>query len=1074
MERGAGSEQGSPESEMGDGDNDSVGYGAEMEVDAGSGSAGAAPASSASASASASAYAARAGAYDGVDPFEGMEFDDEEDAWTFYNVYAHRVGFSTRISVMHRSRRDGSVMSRQFVCAKEGFRTYRGKNEVARADAAANAADEDSARGRRTRAVTRVGCKAMIRVKKQDNGRWTVTKLETAHNHPLVPASQAHCLRPHKPLSECGKQRTFGGHRNGGTLLAIEPPPTPLTPPVPQPSIAQVVPQYVPDGIANGTRVILDYVKRMQAEDPAFFYAMQFVEGRPVGNVFWADARARMAYKDFGDAIVLDDYCKRSKYEIPLVAFTGVNHHCQAVLFGCAIIADNSEASFVWLFETLLLAMSGHRPVSLTMEHDNAVESAASKVLPQTRLRFCMWHIMNEAQDKLSHFLNAFPSFHEDFINCINISETIDEFEANWKALISKFSSQNTEWLNSMYNCRHHWVPAYLRDTFFGDVSLKQQCASRSSLFEGYINAKTDSQSFIQQYEKALDCCYEKEVKEEFETKYSLPDIKTSSPIEKQGAELYTRSMFLKFQQELIEASVSTAEMVKEEGIVSVYKVTKSEGSGKPSTVEFSSSESSATCSCRMLEGVGIVCRHILTVFGARGISALPSQYFVKRWTKNALDRSSSKKIDEVSRVDEPKEEQRSSAEDGEQSLTWRYNSLCREALRYAEEGATSLDVYIVAMQALQEAANRVNMAKRGIGQVAPLAVVPIAAQPPESFGKLQEISSNQKRKRKRNANNSRENSVPNQLMYVQQPVNFLFLAPGSSSGSQGPSQQAPVSLSTQYGQTSDANHSVDENTSLASVAADKYSGLPDQNASASAPSSENVQGGEAKAAGAVSLIKESHELSQANGNRECSVNTLNSNAQPQLVTVPIGLCFQSVDGSKIPSAGMNSVNSGDVSSNGKVPFGLHQLQSSTQQPATHPQTKTLDSTDSRANPEGSFIRAAAIAAGARIASPSDAASIIKAAQSKGAIRIRPGESLPNYLKPLAPKPLSSLPPVNTPNSVHASPGHTQPGQRSFGDSVAAKDAIFGSTDSSNEEYDDDDTDEDDDEGLTGDEAERE
>ncbi|TVU45840.1 hypothetical protein EJB05_05343, partial [Eragrostis curvula] len=646
MERGAGSEQGSPESEMGDGDNDSVGYGAEMEVDAGSGSAGAA-------SASASAYAARAGAYDGVDPFEGMEFDDEEDAWTFYNVYAHRVGFSTRISVMHRSRRDGSVMSRQFVCAKEGFRTYRGKNEVARADAGTG--DEDSGRGRRTRAVTRVGCKAMIRVKKQDNGRWTVTKLETAHNHPLVPANQSHCLRPHKPLSECGKQRPFGGHRNGGTPLAIEPPPTPLTPP-------------------------------------------------------------------------------------------------------------------------------------------------------------------------------------------------------------------------------------------------------------------------------------------------------------------------------------------------------------------------------------------------------------------------------------EPKDEQKNSAEDGVHSPSWRYNSLSREALRFAEEGASSLEVYIVAMQALQEAANRVNMAKRGIGQVAPLAVMPIAAQPPESFGQVHEISSGKQKKRRRSSNSSKENFTSNPLMYVQQPVNFLFVAPGSSSALPGPSHlvaAAPVSLSTQYGQTSGANHSVDNSAPPAYVAVDKFPGFAEQNASA--PSSGNVEGGETKSTGAAAQIKESYELSQANGNSGCSVNALNSNAAPQLVTIPIGLC-PSMDGSKISPAGMNSLNPGDVSSNGKVSFGRHPAQSSEQQPTTHAQTKTPDDIDSRGNPEGSSIRAAAIAAGARIASPSDAASIIKAAQSKGAIHIKPGENLPNYLKPLTPKPLTSLPPVNTPNLEHASPGHMQSGKLRFGDSAAAKDAIFGSTDGSDDEYDDDNTDDDDDEdeGLTGDDAEHE
>ncbi|XP_006651650.1 protein FAR1-RELATED SEQUENCE 5-like isoform X2 [Oryza brachyantha] len=1068
MERGgggggvAGSEQGTPESEMGDGDNDSVDYAAEMEVDA-SGNGAAADA----------AYAARAGAYDGVDPFEGMEFDDEEDAWTFYNVYAHRVGFSTRISVMHRSRRDGSIMSRQFVCAKEGFRTYRGKNEVS---PVAGGSGEDSARGRRTRAVTRVGCKAMIRVKKQDNGRWAVTKLETEHNHPLVPPNQAHCLRPHKPLSECGKQRAFGVPRNGGMLLAIEPPPTPVSPPVLQISVPQGAPSYTRDCIGDHVRVILDYVKRMQAEDPAFFYAMQFIDGHPVGNIFWADARARMAYKHFGDAVFLDDYCKRSKFQLPLVAFTGVNHHCQPVLFGCAIIGDNSEASFAWLFETLLLAMSGQHPDSLTTEHDSDIQSAAFKVLPRTRHRFCRWHILNEAHDRLSHLSNAFPSLHEELVNCINMSETIDEFEANYMALITKVGLGNSEWLYSMYNCRQHWVPVYLRDTFFGDESSKEECASRSSFFDGYISSKTDSQSFIQQYEKALDCCYEKEVKEEFETKYSLPEIKTSSPIEKRGADLYTRSMFLKFQQELVDASVSSLEIIKEDGKSRIYKVTKSAGSEKSHTVKFNSLENSATCSCQMFEHLGIVCRHILTVFGTHCVSSLPSQYIVKRWTKYAMERNPDKKMDEVSKVNEPKEEQKSGVEDGEQSQTWRYNSLCREALRYAEEGASSVEVYIVAMQALQEATNKVNMAKRGIGQVspnAPLAVMPIAAQPPtEGFRKAQEIGFNQRKKRRRNSNNKVTENSSNQLMYLQQPVNFLFVAPGTSSGPQGPNQivaAVPVSSSVPHGQTSRANHSTDGNTTPCSVAAQKHSDLPSRNASA--PSFGNVvQEGEIKSSGFSSQIKESHELSQGNGSKGNSVAS--STPSPQLVTVPVGLCLPSMDSSRTSADAMNSTNSGSMNSNGNASFGLCQSQS------THSQTRTLaDNADPRPFPEGSSIRAAAIAAGARIASPSDAASIIKAAQSKGAIHIRPVEGVSNYLKPLAPQPLSSLPPGNIPSSVHASSSQAQPGRCSFGDSAAAKDAIFGSTDSSDEdEYDeDDDTDDnDEDEGITGDEVEQE
>jgi hypothetical protein len=185
---------------------------------------------------------------------------------------------------------------------------------------------------------------------------------------------------------------------------------------------------------------------------------------------------------------------------------------------------------------------------------------------------------------------------------------------------------------------------------------------------------------------------------------------------------------------------------------------------------------------------------------------------------------------------------------------------------------------------------------------------------------------------------------------------------------------------------------------------------------------------------------------------------------------IPLTMSF----GITCGAAGVNSSNHGDVNSNIKVSFGLHPAQSSAQRLSTHSQAKAPDSIDSLGNPEGSSIRAAAIAAGAHIASPSDAASIIKAAQSKGAIHIKPGENLPNYLKPLAPKPLTSVPPVNTPNSELASPGHTQPGRLRFGDSTATKDAIFGSSDGSDDEYDDDNIDDDEEEGLTGDDLEHE
>jgi hypothetical protein len=108
------------------------------------------------------------------EPFEGMEFESEEAAKLFYVNYARLNGFRARISRYCRSRRDNSIISRQIVCSKEGFREVRTKKVLT-----------DEGKTKRPRMITRVGCKAMIVVKKMNSGKWMVSKFEKEHNHSL-------------------------------------------------------------------------------------------------------------------------------------------------------------------------------------------------------------------------------------------------------------------------------------------------------------------------------------------------------------------------------------------------------------------------------------------------------------------------------------------------------------------------------------------------------------------------------------------------------------------------------------------------------------------------------------------------------------------------------------------------------------------------------------------------------------------------------------------------------------------------------------------------------------------------
>ncbi|XP_031270750.1 protein FAR1-RELATED SEQUENCE 5-like [Pistacia vera] len=109
------------------------------------------------------------------EPYEGMMFESEEAAKAFYDEYARRVGFLTRIVSSRKSERDGSIISRRLACNKEGFNVNRQKSGRVRI---------------RKRESIREGCKAMILVKREKPGRWVVTKFVREHNHTLVVSSE--------------------------------------------------------------------------------------------------------------------------------------------------------------------------------------------------------------------------------------------------------------------------------------------------------------------------------------------------------------------------------------------------------------------------------------------------------------------------------------------------------------------------------------------------------------------------------------------------------------------------------------------------------------------------------------------------------------------------------------------------------------------------------------------------------------------------------------------------------------------------------------------------------------------
>ncbi|KAK9948205.1 hypothetical protein M0R45_003792 [Rubus argutus] len=568
-----------------------------------------------------------------LEPYEGMIFESEEAAKAFYNSYARRIGFSTRVSMSRRSRRDGAIIQRSFVCAKEGFRM----------DKHDKLGPDRDGRVKRPRAETRVGCKAMLVVKIQDSGGWVVSSFVKEHNHELVPPNKVHCLRSHRHVS--GSAKTLIDTLQGAGIG-------------PSGIMSALIKEY--GAISNvgfterdcrnymrssrqrtlggDTQVLLDYLKNKQAKDPAFFYAVQGDRDQCMSNIFWADPKARSDYTYFGDTVNFDTTYRSNR--------------------------------------TWIMAMSGRPPVSITTDHDRVIRLAITQVFPETRHRFCKWHIFKECQEKLSHVLSEHSNFEAELHKCVNLTESIEEFESCWLSLVEKYDIREHEWLQAIYADRRQWVPIYLRDTFFAEMYITQRSDTMNSYFDGYINASTTLQLFVKQYEKALESRYEKEVKADYDTINTAPLLKTPSPMEKQAGDLYTRKLFMKFQEELVETLTFLATKVEDEEAGSLYQVAKFGETHRAYFVKFYVHEMKAFCSCQI---------------GGREMPRVT--VILEERASNSLNRS-------------------------QESLTVRYNNLRHEALNYVDEGVKTVEIYDVAIGALQEAADKVALENKKAGRL--------------------------------------------------------------------------------------------------------------------------------------------------------------------------------------------------------------------------------------------------------------------------------------------------------------------------------------------------------------------
>jgi zinc finger SWIM domain-containing protein 3 len=114
------------------------------------------------------------------------------------------------------------------------------------------------------------------------------------------------------------------------------------------------------------------------------------------------DSLSVQGYEDYRDVLVFESTYKMNRYGMPFIPFIGLNNHRRTTVFGCAIVADEKEETYVWLLQIFLKAMCQKRPLSVITGANSAMIRAIRSLFPDVWHRICTWHIEKNMKLHLS------------------------------------------------------------------------------------------------------------------------------------------------------------------------------------------------------------------------------------------------------------------------------------------------------------------------------------------------------------------------------------------------------------------------------------------------------------------------------------------------------------------------------------------------------------------------------------------------------------------------------------------------------------------------------------------------
>ncbi|WVZ77854.1 hypothetical protein U9M48_025667 [Paspalum notatum var. saurae] len=577
-------------------------------------------------------------------PKEGMAFRTEKDACSFYERYAKAAGFG----VYKGNKR---TYSRILHCKNNGVGKYYKKDPLERV---------------RNKTSQKTKCKAKLKLKKILGKQKKVEGVEIEqafllHNHVLLPSGRSTSnMRSHKEkdpmlmelldeLQDCDvpahTAKNVMREMHGGIENV----------PITDRDMENRRAKNLREDHKNDIEKLLEFFKNCQSQNPQFRWNVKLDHEGKVHSLFWSHASMQGEYADFGDVIAFDTTHKTNIYDKPLAMFVGGNNHLKNTLFACALVGDETVDTFRWLFKSFKQCMRKNRTRCILTDQDQAMAVAVGFEFPRAIHRICRWHVVYKESAKLKELyrLHKKEFFQEKFNSVLNHPLTPAEFEAAWDEVLTECKLHGDPTLESLYQQREKFIPAYFKSDYCGRMTSTQRSESMNfSMKKGYVGKRTALHRFAK---KTLHFMDDLRMKHSTKAYLGMSKVvaKNKWPFEVKISEYYTQAVFKDFERKMYECSAYNIEDDKERAgngylVKHTNKNSKITWGQHQFKVFADKCKGEYRCECKEWEHTGLLCVHLLRTFIHIQLDEIPGKYILKRYSREARNKVNFEREDKL------------------------------------------------------------------------------------------------------------------------------------------------------------------------------------------------------------------------------------------------------------------------------------------------------------------------------------------------------------------------------------------------------------------------------------------